>query len=187
MKKMNLCPGKPKLISKGYKINNRWVWDSVSWKKCKYCKMWHSNRAQPTEYLAGDWGVDIQKKIKVGIILIRKNEVFMTETYHTSIGFPKGEKENNESIQQCAEREFYEESGKKIKINDYKYKKISLNVYKVTYIFFVINTECFNINTHPKDTKEITSYGWFNIKQVRYISNISNVSRIVLGLYIKHL
>ena len=181
------CPGKPKLVSKGRLVNDRWVWDPVQWVRCRYCKMWHSNREFPAEYLAGDWGMDVQDKTKVGVMLIKNNEIFMTETYHTSIGFPKGEKEPNETIKQCAEREFYEESGKRIRVDDYNYKIIRMNVYRVTYVFFVIRTNDFVIDTHPKDTKEVTSYGWFNVRKIKYLDRISNISRIVIGLYVNQL
>lgn len=182
-----LCKGKPILNSKGHRINDRWKWDKVIWNKCNVCNMWHSNRSVSPEYLDGDWGVSIQKKTKVGILLIKNDLAYMTETYHTSIGFPKGEKENGETIEECAEREFYEETGTKIKINKYKYKKIKLNIYNVLYIFYVIIVNEFDIITHPKDTKEVTSYGWFNIHKIRFLDNVSNVSKIVLCLYKNHL
>jgi 8-oxo-dGTP pyrophosphatase MutT (NUDIX family) len=180
------CPGKPVLTEKGHRENNVWVWGKVNWIKCKRCSMYHSNRILPQDYLDGDWGVGVYTKTKVGIVLVRNGYVFMTETYHTSIGFPKGEKEPNESIEACAEREFHEESGTKVKLSDYKHKKITLNIYNVTYIFYVVQANI-AIETRPMDTKEITSYGWFNARNIRNISNISNVSRIVLGLIFNHL
>jgi 8-oxo-dGTP pyrophosphatase MutT (NUDIX family) len=183
---INNCKGKPLLTSIGYILNERWIWNPVKWTHCLICKLWHSNRAYPKDYLDCDWGSDIQDKTKAGILLIKNDKIFMTETYHTHMGFPKGEKEPYESVEECAEREFYEETGTKINLNDYNYTIIKINVYKVTYVFYVIRDENVSINTHPKDTKEITSYGWVGIKRIKYIHNISNISRIIIGLYTKH-
>ena len=180
------CTGKPTLTSIGYLLDERWIWNPVKWVKCNQCTLWHSNRVFPKEYLDCEWGTDIQNKIKAGILLIKNDEIFMTETYHTHIGFPKGEKEPNETIKECAEREFYEETGTKIQIDKYDFKIVKINVYKVTYIFYVINDYNFTIHTHPKDTKEITSYGWVCIKRIKYLHNISNISRIILKLYTDH-
>lgn len=184
---MTLCPGKPPLVSSGHLLNKKWIWDEVEWNKCNVCSLWHSNRLIPIGYLNCDWGVDIQDKIKSGIMLINdRNDIFMTETYHTHIGFPKGEKEPTETIKDCAEREFYEETGTRFIINDHDFKVLKMNVYKVSYVFYVIKTTS-DIHTKPTDTKEVTSYGWVNIEQVKYIRKVSTISKIILDLYLTHI
>jgi 8-oxo-dGTP pyrophosphatase MutT (NUDIX family) len=180
-----MCTGKPLLTSSGQCLNGKWKWDPVVWVKCKICNLHHSNRIFPKEFLDCEWGLS-QVKTKAGIILIKNNEIFMTETYHTHLGFPKGEKEPNETIKECAEREFYEETGTYINISHYNYKIIKMNIYSVLYVFYVIICNDISLNTLPIDTKEITSFGWLSIDRIKYLKLVSNISKIIIGIYLNH-
>lgn len=169
----------------GSRVNNIWFWKKVKWKYCDHCNMHHSNRKIPNTYLNDDWKMYDFTKIKVGVILVKENKLWMIESYNKCFGFPKGEKENNETEIECARREFYEETGTRITITENN-RKIIKTFDNVTYIFYVVNVnKDFEIFTFPKDDIEITSFGWVDIRNAKKL-NLSHISKKVLYLYIKY-
>ena len=158
---------KPIGIASGFKDNdNNWIWKKVKWKKCNHCGMWHSNRFIPNVFWNQNWIVK-ENRQKVGIIVIRdKKEIWMTQCYHNCYGPPKGEREENETIKECALREFKEETGMK-SFNYNLRDSLTTKIEDVEYIFYIVHVpKEFEILTNPTDDVEITSYGWMNIKNL---------------------
>lgn len=156
-------------ISSGKKIKNKWIWDNVKWIKCN-CGMWHSNRFIPNEFWNQNWKfLPVKDRKKSGIILIRdSNEVWITQSYNRCYGFPKGEKELGETLEQCAKREFYEETGVNINELDLsKFRMISIYIENVEYVYYIIHVpDTFQVTTYPKDDVEITSFGWIELSKI---------------------
>lgn len=99
---------------------------------------------------------------KAGIILFdhsfQKVLLIKTEWYtddkilNCKWGLPKGHKNNDESLMECAIRETYEETGLNIIINN---THPSIKVKNTTYFIYVLDKNESSIFT-PKDKKEIT-------------------------------
>tara|TARA_B110000211_G_scaffold227382_1_gene282154 strand:- start:551 stop:997 length:447 start_codon:yes stop_codon:yes gene_type:complete len=145
--------------------------------------MWHSNRFIPKEFWNQDWGIVNIRRKKVGIIMIKGNsEVLVTQSYHRCYGFPKGEKEKNESVEECAKREFLEEIGMNInKINLKNLKQVRTMIEDVEYIYFIIHVpKDFELLTFPIDDVEITSFGWKRINQLRFL-NLSKAVKMIIS------
>lgn len=113
-------------------------------------------------------------------MLHKKNQIFITESYNSCYGFPKGEKEHNETVEQCAKREFFEETGYNIENTDLSnYKILKTNIENITYIFYVIKVgENFDLNTFPIDDVEITSFGWKRINEIKNLKLSKAVKKI---------
>lgn len=171
---------RPPGFAGGYQLDDKWSWDKAVWRQC-HCGLWHSNRYIPKKYWDQEWIVNKNRK-KAGIIVIRDNhEVWITQSYHKCFGFPKGEKEKNESIEECAKREFFEETGFNIDHIDLnKCKLVNTYIEDVEYIFYIFHvSDEFEIDSCPIDDVEITSYGWYplnkllNLKLSKAIRKIS--------------
>jgi|688.fasta_scaffold01586_28 8-oxo-dGTP pyrophosphatase MutT (NUDIX family) len=187
------CRKKPDRVSSGIQIDNKkhiWKWNSVKWTECKYCGFFHSDRQIPDSYWDREWITAPYHREKVGIVLVKNNtHLWVTESYHNCYGFPKGEKEENESITDCAKREFYEETGNdSIKnINLDKCMKLSTSIENITYIFFVVHVpKSFEISQKPIDDVEITSFGWKHIRDVGKLK-LSKAIRRIYNSYIRHI
>ena len=178
---MILCK-KPNGFASGYKRKNKWIWRKAHWKKC-HCGLWHSNRFIPYEFWNQSWKVNNNKKRqKAGIILIRNfREVWITQSYGKCYGFPKGEKEQYETLQEWAKREFYEETGQNIdNLNLRGFVQIRTYIENVEYVYFIIHVPPeFNINTKPLDDVEITSYGWVRFDRINDLYLSKAVKKIL--------
>ncbi len=161
---------RPNGYAKGVKtLDGKWKWEKTSWVKC-HCGLWHSNRKIPRIFWKQEWVINnTTDRKKVGIILIRDNkEVWITQSYHKCFGFPKGEKEKGETVEECARREFLEETGYEINnLNLDACVRIGTFIEDVEYIFYIWNVpKSFNLSSFPLDDVEITSCGWFPIKNL---------------------
>jgi predicted NUDIX family NTP pyrophosphohydrolase len=74
--------------------------------------------------------------------------------------FPKGHMENNETSQQCALRELFEETGIQIVEDSIGYKRLSSGGY------FIYNVEQ-EFTFAPQNSEEIEEGGWFSIEQIK--------------------
>lgn len=158
-----------------------WVWKKVRWKRC-HCGLWHSNRFIPKEFWKQKWKKRGYVRQKAGVILIRDyNQVWVTQSYNRCYGFPKGEKELGESLETCAKREFYEETGMNIDDLDFsKFKQVRTFIENVEYVYFVIYVPVgFDIRTYPTDDVEITSFGWVCIRDIKRLTLSKAVKRIL--------
>lgn len=186
---MNRYHKKPYGKASGYKKLGEWHWQCVSWVKC-HCGLWHSNRFIPPEFWEQEWiRPTVMNRKKVGIILIKdKRYLWVTQSYHKCYGFPKGEKEPNESIEDCAKREFKEETGcsiDKVKLSDCVV--IRTGIEDIQYIFYCIHVDSnFDLFTFPVDDVEITSCGWVDIDSVGNLK-LSKAIRRVFELFKKNI
>lgn len=172
---------KPYGKSSGKRIENGdWKWQKVSWVKC-HCGMWHSNRFIPRSFWYQKWEIKNKDRKKVGIMLIRDNsEVWITQSYHNCFGLPKGEKEITETVEECAKREFLEETGCSIEnVQLSKCVSIITNIENIQYIFYVIHVpKSFELYTFPVDDVEITSCGWMNLREIDTLKLSKAIKRI---------
>ena len=174
---------RPYGISSGI-VNRKsnWVWEKVKWCKCS-CGMWHSNRFIPYTFWNQSWELQPnENRKKAGIIVVRDNvEVWVTQSYNRCYGFPKGEKELGETLEDCAKREFLEETGLNIyELNLGKFKRISIFIENVEYVYFVLHVpKGFDIKTFPMDDVEITSFGWLAIKDINKLFLSKAVKKVL--------
>lgn len=84
--------------------------------------------------------------------------------------FPKGHREKNESPQECAKREIYEETG--IVIDDIVNKKA---IFISIYYYFNINFEE-EVLTNPIDTNEVKDIRWFLPQETEMINKNKDVN-----------
>ncbi len=170
-------------------FNNKWHWQDVRWKKC-HCGLWHSNRFIPPKFWQQKWNVQENcDRKKVGVILVRnKTHIWVTQSYHNCYGFPKGEKEINETVEECAKREFLEETGcsiEKVKLSDCIVIKTMIE--NIQYIFYIIHVpSTFELVTFPIDDVEITSCGWVPVNDVDKLK-LSKAIRRVFDMYKRNL
>lgn len=83
--------------------------------------------------------------------------------------FPKGHREINESPEECAKREIYEETG--ILINEIKEKKASfISIY---YYFNIVFEE--EVPTNPIDINEVKDIKWFLPQETELIEKNKDV------------
>lgn len=178
-------PKGKKTIYKIFNDLNVYLKEKVHWNLC-HCGLYHSNRHIPKSY----W--DYYKKNKqiknkngkVGIILRKKDKIFIVQTYNNKYGFPKGSKNEGECKLEGAFREFFEETGFDLK-NYVKNNNIPIKRTKFydKHIYYIINIdENFEITTKPRDDIEITAYGFFHIKDIEKL----NYSSILMEYKIKH-
>lgn len=149
----------------------RWEWEKVTWFKCRTCGLNHSNRYIPGEFWNRKWYVDGNYREKVGVILLRdRRDIFITESYHKNCyGFPKGERSLHETREECAKREFLEETGSDAleNMNLSGCRTVSAQIRDIVYIFYIVPVKRdFNIDTKPIDDVEITSFGWKKVYEV---------------------
>jgi len=145
-------------FASGKIIDNNFIWFKVTWIKCNICGMYHSNRKIPREY----WnGYRKKSKIKAGVILVKGDYIYVTQSYNNKYGFPKGTVENGEEIRDAAIRETYEESGYMIKNGFENMKYMYLKYNKIEYHFYVVNIDVDIIWDYiPIDDVETTTFGW---------------------------
>lgn len=187
------CKFKPCKTAGGTLIdpeNHIWNWEPVTWTFCPHCKLKHNNRLIPERYWEREWLTTSDKREKVGIMLIKNGKyVWLTESYHRCYGFPKGEREKNETREECAKREFQEETGcYKLKgMNLEKFSKIQTAIENITYIFYVVHVGSnFDIENVPEDDVEISSFGWMELEKIGNLK-LSKAIRRIYNTYNKNL
>ena len=125
-----------------------------------------------SNYTPKEYNDDYKKynKKKAGIILYDNNinSILIVQSRGKYWGFPKGTKNDEESIKECAIRETMEETGIIVDPNHLKVEKIINN--KATYYF--LNFKKCNVipQTHISDN-DANSIGWINIKCLQNMLN----------------
>lgn len=158
-----------------------YTWEPARWVICEKCGMHHSNREIPKGYMtSGNWKVRKGPRKKVGIILVRNHkEVWMIQSYGNCFGFPKGEKEDNETEAECAVREFREETGWNLNVDLKKSKYLTHKIENILYMFYVVHVgREFDITTLPEDDVEITTFGWCKLTEIPNLK-LSKVGRVI--------
>lgn len=100
-------------------------------------------------------GVIILNKLGTRILLV------LGKT-HNKWSFPKGSKENNESIRECALRELEEETG----ITKDKIKLTNQYFIDKEYLYFIGNLNNEKVKLEIKDKREIKKVEWKSIKSI---------------------
>lgn len=163
--------------------NTKWIWLPVKWNCCQECGMYHSNRKIPESFWKREWDSP-SSNIKAGVIVVRGDNLLMTQSYHDKFGFPKGAIDKGEKPHEAAVRELFEETGVVIDPVIISRKK-PLNIVsgKNVYKMFVYNVPMnFKLASFPRDDAEITTFGWVNINQADKLK-LSRAMRSVLETY----
>lgn len=168
------------------KGKKEWVWEPVKWKKRKD-NLFYSNRKIPKSFWKQKWEKPLTSD-RAGVIIMKRTKrdglkFWMCQSYHNLFGFPKGIPEENESFQETAKREFYEETGTKICLDN----SLELKSYqgKRCYCFYLVTVPSdYHIKTKPTNDHEITSFGWISAKKLDKIK-LNSVTKIALNTYIK--
>lgn len=147
-----------------------WDWDEVTWNLGKD-NIYYSNRHYPKKFWNKKW--DRSQRDVAGVLLCRLNkeednlEVFIVQCYKNKWGFPKGKTDKGETFKKGACREFHEESGTIIDLDNATELKIIDNSKRRRIIFFYkIEDSTFEIITKPRATVEITAFGWVPIENI---------------------
>lgn len=167
----------PSGVKSGIFVADKWLWERADWEKCR-CGLTHSNRVIPNEYWNTWKNVPIYpKKSRYvnGIILLKGNKIFITQSYSNVFGFPKGgSSDDMEFPIMGALREFKEETGSDLEklfpARDFTacpqitwFNSFS----RIHYHFFIVSVyEWFDIKTFPLDDIEISSFGWIDISDI---------------------
>ena len=101
-------------------------------------------------------------KHRAGIVLMnRNNELLLVQNVlNLKWSFPKGCIESNESIEECAKREFHEETGNIL--TDKESYIFSFNCNDCKYFVYLTSRNKSEFNLDIFDRKEIKSVQWFN-------------------------
>lgn len=177
---------KPIGFASGFKKNSKWSWTPAKWVHCR-CGLWHSNRFIPKDFWNQKWTPRVQiGRRKAGVILVRDfKEFWITQSYNRCYGFPKGECEIGETLEECAKREFKEETGLNIdRLDMSKFQQVRTFIENVEYVYFVIHVPReFDILAFPPDDVEITSFGWVGVSNIKSLVLSKAVRKILLGNY----
>jgi 8-oxo-dGTP pyrophosphatase MutT (NUDIX family) len=134
------------------------------------------------------------KRKSAGIAVITENRrLLLTQSYNNLWGVPKGKKEINETLLECALREVVEESGIKISsrniCDEFTFvpsydKKLTIHIFKylmseMEYITFEMKN--ININDLHEDS---TGFGWIKIDCLIDIVNDDKIKLNSLTKYI---
>lgn len=101
------------------------------------------------------------RQIRAGTILLnfKTRKILLIQSYRRFWGFPKGHVENSESVEACAIRETYEETGIQLHEHDLLH---SHTVYNGDGVYFVVDATRLAYRTDLiQSTDEITGIGWF--------------------------
>ncbi len=122
-------------------------------------------------------------------------KILITQSYNNLWGIPKGKKESNETLLECASREVVEESGIKVDVSSLKSceeiifipnydKKLTIHIFKyflpfVDYISYSMNNLCLK-DLHD----DSTGFGWINLKCLNEITKAKTIKLNSLTKYI---
>ena len=120
-------------------------------------------------------GCIIRNEDKSQVLLIKGN---MSKCW----GFPKGASENNETLQKCAERETYEETGIKVLINEKSRKEV---INGITYFYITLPNSKTVSYDDVIDKNEVCEIKWINIYDL--VQNTSLSTNKSVKLFINNL
>lgn len=166
----------------------QWEWERAVWKQ-NTNGMWYSNRKIPDEYW-NQWKGLSRKKTsdRAGVILVKRDFrgnlcFWMIQSYHNLYGFPKGSLNEGETFQQAAEREFKEETGTPICLDNALELRFIEKGSQMSF-FIVVMTKNFEITTVPEADVEITGFGWVTAKNF-YNMKLSGLTKKIMKTYRK--
>ena len=166
--------------------NTNWVWLPVRWVHCLSCGMYHSNRQIPAPFWDRNWenSSGPTSNVKAGVILVRGDNLLMTQSYNDKFGFPKGAVDKGEDIYRAAVRELKEETGVVLDVRNIRgTQPMSIISKKNVYKMFVYKVPMnFKLTSFPEDDAEITSFGWVNVNSANNLK-LSNAMKSVLATY----
>lgn len=117
-----------------------------------------------------------KKNTRCGTIIIdfKTRKLLIIQSYSKLWGLPKGHVEENESNQDCAIRETYEETGIQI---DKSHLLRSYSIYNGDGIYYIVDGSNLEFNTREiQDTPEITGIGWICLKCLKHFMNTNQIS-----------
>ena len=123
-----------------------------------------------------------------GCIIFNNNKVLVVKQINGDYGFPKGHIEDNETLEECAIRETFEEVGLRVKVDPNLKFSISYFVHnnvpkKATYfVSFLIDTD--NIVIQEEEIEEAM---WVNIDDVYNILSFDNLKKLWTMAYNKYM
>lgn len=166
--------------------DKKWVWEPVSW-RVGGDGLYYSNRVISKEFWKQNWDKP-ETNCRAGVVMVKydkKGDLYfwVVQNYHNLFGFPKGRAEGKETARECAEREFYEETGTRISLE----KSIQLSHYQggdELHFFVVMVDEDFDIEKKPISDHEVTAFGWINSKNL-YRYRLSGLTKRILETYNK--
>lgn len=162
------------------------IWQIADWCPCR-CGLFHSNREIPDHYW-NQWrnmppdpvlkdGRPKEMSYTAGVILMRGNQVWVTQSYRNFYGFPKGSFCEGENMIHACLREFKEETGcdlENFTLQDFTkcdqirwFDVIKRRQYE--FLIIKVNQHFDLTNFRPEDDVEITSFGWCNIGSLRFL------------------
>lgn len=117
-----------------------------------------------------------KRSIRSGTIIIdfKTRKLLLIQSYNKLWGLPKGHVEENETTQDCAIRETYEETGIQI---DKSHLLKTFSIYNGDGIYYVVDGTHLEFNTKTiQDTPEITGIGWICLKCLKHFMNTNKIS-----------
>jgi 8-oxo-dGTP pyrophosphatase MutT (NUDIX family) len=115
----------------------------------------------------------IKKRPRAGVFLFcaDENKLLVVEVYNQYIGLPKGGQENNETLEQTAIRETYEETG--INLDLEVLKKAKLVTIHPNYNYYVIFvSKCIPVILKPGKTIDVSGAGWIHLNCLHNLKGI---------------
>jgi 8-oxo-dGTP pyrophosphatase MutT (NUDIX family) len=107
----------------------------------------------------------VKTQIRCGIIAYSEGKILLIKSKSSGLwGFPKGCKKDDESFENCAIREFYEETGNIVKELKGTLKRIIGRHY-----YYVMKLD--HIVMAPIDTEEIADIKLFSLEEVIKLNN----------------
>ena len=140
-----------------------------------------------------------KKRQSAGIAIVTENtenrRILLTQSYNNLWGVPKGKKEGNETILECASREVVEESGVKIPSSSLKTceefifvpsydKKLTIHIFKYvmpTMEYVLSEMEKMNIDNLHQDS---TGVGWICIDCLKDVVKAKKIKLNALTKFI---
>lgn len=108
-----------------------------------------------------------QRRVGAGTVILdyKNKKVLIVQSYHGKWGLPKGEKNYNETLEECAIRETFEETGIRLLQSDLKEKKTVY--YGEGNYFFVDGTGLdYKQIENYKFNEEITGIMWISTNDI---------------------
>ncbi len=114
-------------------------------------------------------------------MLIVENNYLFKEKHISKWGMPKGIINYNETFNECAMREIWEETGLEINIDK---KQLFLKINNTYYFPIKIDEHNLNYKFNIHDKEEIRSVKWYEIDYIKNCLNINKDLHLLLSNYL---